>query len=137
MPDNASVTSWIAGLKQGDEDSAHALWQRYFEKLVRLAREHLGDGSRRVADEQDVAVSAFKSLCDFAALADREELWRLLTTITASKAGQQSRHFARQKRGSGDVRGDSVFAGARANRAEFRSFIATSKSVCINSPAKR
>ena len=87
MPDNASVTSWIAGLKQGDEDSAHALWQRYFEKLVRLTRERLGDGSRRVADEQDVAVSAFKSLCDFAALADREELWRLLTTITASKSG--------------------------------------------------
>ena len=118
MPDNLSVTSWIVGLKQGDEDASRALWHRYFAQLVRLARQRLGQSPRRVADEEDVAVSVFKSLCegaergDFESLNDREDLWRLLATITVRKAGQQIRRFTRQKRGGGQVRGDSVFAAA-------------------------
>ena len=118
MPDNLSVTSWIAGLKQGDEDAARALWHRYFAQLVKLARQRLGQSPRRVADEEDVAVSVFKSLCegaergDFESLNDREDLWRLLAPITVRKAGQQIRRFTRQKRGGGQVRGDSVFVAA-------------------------
>ena len=47
---------------------------------------------RRVADEDDVALSAFKSLCVGAArgrypiLTDRDDLWRLLIVIAARKA---------------------------------------------------
>jgi DNA-directed RNA polymerase specialized sigma24 family protein len=115
MADKQSVTGWLAGLKASDEEAAQALWRRYFDKLVALARRRLVESPRRVADEQDVALSVFKSLCQgaehgqFDRLQDREELWRLLVTITVRKADQQIRWHLRQKRGGGNVRGDSVF----------------------------
>lgn len=115
MADKQSVTGWLQALQDGDEGAADSLWRRYFEKLVHLARHRLGDSPRRVADEQDVAMSVFKSLCEgvergeFERLNDRDDLWRLLATITARKADQQVRWLMRQKRGGGEVRGDSVF----------------------------
>ena len=102
-------------LKQGDEQAAQALWQRYFGRLVGLARQRLGEGQRRVQDEDDIAVSVFKSLCeraergDLASLEGRDELWRLLATITVRKVAAQVRDATRQKRGGGLVRGDSVY----------------------------
>jgi DNA-directed RNA polymerase specialized sigma24 family protein len=42
-------------------------------------------------------------------LADRDDLWRLLVTITENKARDQIKQQRRQKRGAGQTRGDSVF----------------------------
>ncbi len=54
-----SVTVWIASLKAGEADAAQQLWQRYFEALVRLARDRLRGAPRTVADyEEDAALSA-------------------------------------------------------------------------------
>ena len=36
--DGGSVTRWIGGLRAGDGEAAQALWERYFDRLVRLAR---------------------------------------------------------------------------------------------------
>lgn len=58
-----SVSMWIRDLKSGDDAVADQLWNRYFSRLVGLARKHLGKQPRRVADEEDVALSVFKSLC--------------------------------------------------------------------------
>lgn len=117
MANSQSVTQWIQGLKGGDEQAANELWQRYFQRMAALARQRLGEGQRRVQDEDDIAVSVFKSLCeraqrgDLAGLAGRDELWRLLATITLRKVAGQIRDATRQKRGGGQVRGDSVFPG--------------------------
>jgi hypothetical protein len=54
-----SVTVWMASLKAGD--AAQKLWQRYFEALVRLARDRLRGAHRTVADAEDGALSAFDS----------------------------------------------------------------------------
>ena len=62
MAKGKSVTEWIGGVKRGDSDAAGQLWERYFGKLVRHARQKLEGYPRRVADEEDVALSAFKSL---------------------------------------------------------------------------
>ena len=116
MSNNQSVTWWIQGLKAGDEEAARELWQRYFQRMAGLARQRLGEHGRRVHDESDVAISVFKSLCEGAerghldAIGGRGDLWRLLATITARKVVQQVRKEGRQKRGGGQVRGDSVFA---------------------------
>jgi DNA-directed RNA polymerase specialized sigma24 family protein len=73
--------------------------------LVGLARQRLRGTARQVADEEDVALSAFDSFCRaaeqgrFADLADRDSLWRLLVVMTARKASQVRRHEGRQKRG--------------------------------------
>jgi DNA-directed RNA polymerase specialized sigma24 family protein len=105
-----SVTQWIGPLKAGDTEAVRALWQRYFDGLVRLARNRLGDAPRAAADEEDVALSAFHCLCRgasasrFSQLEDRDDLWRLLTTIVAQKAVDQQRHQGRHKRGGGRIR---------------------------------
>ena len=58
-----SVTLWISKLKRGDEQAAQQLWQRYCERLVQLASAKFRGAARRVADEEDMVVNAFDSLC--------------------------------------------------------------------------
>lgn len=112
-----SVSQWLGPLQQGNERAAQEIWEQYYAKLVALARKKLHI-ARRVADEEDVAISAFNSFYHGAAagkfpqLTDRDDLWRLLVTITARKARALERHNRAQKRGSGDVRGESVFRQA-------------------------
>jgi DNA-directed RNA polymerase specialized sigma24 family protein len=107
-----SVTQWIAQLRTGDDSAAGKLWERYFRRLAGLARKRLQDVPRLPADGEDVALSAFHSLCAgleqgrFPDLADRDSLWRLLVTITARKARQLVRDECRQKRGGGQVVGE-------------------------------
>jgi DNA-directed RNA polymerase specialized sigma24 family protein len=115
MSDDNSVSVWLGPLKEGDPQAAQEIWNRYFEKLVRLARKKLHGAARRVADEEDVALSAFHSFCEGAAqgkfprLDDRDNLWRVMVIITARKASRLTEHERRQKRGGGKQRGESVF----------------------------
>src|SRR4051812_38496320 len=101
MDDHGSVTLWLGALRAGDLDAAQPLWERYFARLVRLARARLHATPRADADEEDAALSAFDSFCDGAArgrlprLADRDELWRLLVVLTARKAAAQARRRRR------------------------------------------
>ena len=105
MTAQGSVTHWLDQLKAGDPAAAQPLWQRYFRRLVGLARRKLGGAARRAADEEDVALSAFDSFCRaaeagrFPQLADRNDLWHLLVVITARKARHLLRDEQRQKRG--------------------------------------
>jgi DNA-directed RNA polymerase specialized sigma24 family protein len=118
--EQGSVTRWLGELKAGDPAAAQPLWERYYARLVGLARARLR-GARRpgaVADEEDAALSAFDSFCAgiahgrFPRWADRDDLWRLLVVITARKAGAQRQRGRRQKRG-----GDRVFAEADLDAA--------------------
>ncbi len=114
MPDDSqgSITRWIADLKQGDLGAANGLWERYFTRMVDLARTRLRSSRGRDAgsDEEDAALSAFDSLCAglargrFPQLGDREDLWRLLVVITTRKVMAQTRRQLREKRGGGSVR---------------------------------
>ena len=118
-PDD-SVSQWIDGLKAGEEAAAARLWQRYYRRLLGLARKKLGDSPRRVADEEDVVLSAFQSFCQrvkegrFPNLRDRDDLWRVIVRITERKAYAQMRDQARKKRGSGLVAGESAFMDCQA-----------------------
>jgi len=122
MPD-ASVSGWLDGLRAGDEADIQRLWDRYFQQLVRLAGKKLPGHARREFDEEDVALSAFHSFCErvgrgqFPQLADREDLWRLLVTITARKAVSSVRHQNRKKRGAGKVQGESAFLQGGGDKA--------------------
>jgi RNA polymerase sigma factor (sigma-70 family) len=100
-----SITQWIEQLREGDASAAQKLWEAYFQRMVNLARRRLEGTSRRMADEEDVAVSAFRSFCTgardgrFTQLTDRTNLWPLLIAITANKAVDQIRYNNRAKRG--------------------------------------
>ena len=107
MSDGASVTHWIHEVKAGAEGEAQQrLWERYFDRLVALARSKLG-GLRGWEDSEDVALSAMKTFFQrashnrFPQLGDRTALWPLLVTITVRKAASVQRSQLAQKR---DVR---------------------------------
>jgi DNA-directed RNA polymerase specialized sigma24 family protein len=104
-PSGGSVTHWLQGLQAGDPAAVQPLWERYFRRLVGLARANLQSTRRQAADEEDVALSAFDSFCrhaergHFPQLADRDSLWRLLVVLTARKAAHLARDQGRHKRG--------------------------------------
>jgi hypothetical protein len=56
MSATGSVSHWIRQLQAGDPAAAEPLWQRYFRRLVGLARARLRGAPRRAADEEDVAL---------------------------------------------------------------------------------
>jgi DNA-directed RNA polymerase specialized sigma24 family protein len=119
MTSPGSVTTWIEQLRAGNREAAQRLWDRYFPRLVGLARKRLQDlgVSRRAAGEEDVALSAFDSFYRaaeqgrFPQLGNRDELWAVLVCITARKALDLRDHERRQKRGGGRVEGESVLDG--------------------------
>ncbi len=118
---NESVSQWIDGIRAGDDAAAAKLWQRYYQRLVSLARKKLGRAPRRVADEEDVVLSAFQSFCQrarknlFPDLRDRNDLWHLIVRITERKACDQLRGQMRKKRGSGLVAGESALIDHQAS----------------------
>ncbi len=112
-----SVTQWVNDLKAGDRgEAARLLWQRYFERLARLAQARLRAIARGTADGEDVALSVFDSFFQgiadgrFPQLADRDDLWKLLTTIALRKASNQRRREGQIKRGGGRVIGAGDYA---------------------------
>jgi DNA-directed RNA polymerase specialized sigma24 family protein len=121
--DGGSVTIWIGHLKAGDQVAAHHLWDRYFRRMVSLARRRI-QVARPVGaaeDEEDAALSAFESLClgaargQFSQLDDRGDLWQLLVVITTRKAVDQVKRRCRQKRGGGRVLDESALVGDHAS----------------------
>ena len=88
-----ATTIWISRLKEGDREAVGPIWDRYFRRLVWLARARLQGLPRRPGDpdEEDIALSVFNSLWRgiergrFPRLNDRTDLWRLLVFITAQK----------------------------------------------------
>src|SRR5262245_47307222 len=117
-PDPGPITRLIERLRADAPEAARALWERFASRLLAVARQRLGAASRRVADEEDVAVVAFERFLRgarggrFPRLNDRDDLWAILFTLTARQAAQQARDQGRDKRGGGEVRGDSALAGA-------------------------
>jgi RNA polymerase sigma factor (sigma-70 family) len=113
MSSDGSVTRWVAALRAGDPASAQPLWERYYRRLVSLARQKLRSARRREADEEDVVQGAFHSFFQglargrFPQLNDRDDLWRLLVVITARKALDQLAHEHAKRRGGGTLQGES------------------------------
>lgn len=114
MSQEPQITDLMIRIRQGDEDAAQVLWDNYFHKLVRRATGELGR-HQRMADGEDAALSAFNSFLrgmeegDFAWLRNRQDLWKLLVTITVRKAWGHLRHEHCEKRGGGGVYGESAF----------------------------
>ena len=107
--DKGSVSGWVSQLQAGDVAAAQRLWERYFRRMVRLARTRLR-AAGIPGEEEDVALSAFASFCQaagqrrFPQLANRDDLWRLLVTLTARKVWHRRRLEQSQKRGGGLMR---------------------------------
>jgi DNA-directed RNA polymerase specialized sigma24 family protein len=110
MSTDGSVTTWLHALTAGDGEVAQLLWERYYSRMVELARHKLRASVRRAADEEDVALSAFHNFCQaaiakrFPRLSNRDDLWQLLVVLTARKALDQRKYETRQKRADNATR---------------------------------
>jgi DNA-directed RNA polymerase specialized sigma24 family protein len=122
--DDGSVTRLIGNLKAGDDTAAQQLWERYFHRLVHLARSRLRSARRAgaIEDEEDAALSAFDSFCRgvdrgrFPQLTDRDDLWRLLVVLTVRKALDQIERQGAAKRGSNNQVGEFTLRDGGDNR---------------------
>lgn len=104
---DASVTLWLKKLEEGHDNAATRLWDLFFERLVQLVQRRLAGSHDRLADAEDIALSAFASFCRgvenkrFPELKDRHGLWALLVSITIHKLLHVQRDQNRLKRGRG------------------------------------
>ena len=112
----------IRQLGDGDDQALEIIWQNYFSRLVSLARKRLASRVRRSVDEEDVVVSAMFSFCrgmeagKFPKIEDRNDLWKILVTLTSRKACSKHKYEFAEKRGGfrGEegghrCRGESMF----------------------------
>jgi DNA-directed RNA polymerase specialized sigma24 family protein len=111
MSSSSSVTAWIGRVKAGDRDAAQQLWERYFKRLVGLARVKLPANRRKYDEHEDVAISAMKSFLlraengRFPDLQSRDNLWALLATITVRKAWKVTRRKVVTEKGESALGG--------------------------------
>ncbi len=124
MPDSdlQSVTLWVEDLKQGDATAAERIWYLYQQQLVNVARRRLVGMPLRMADEEDVVLEAFAAFLrgvgkeHFFEFRNRRDLWQALVRLVDCSAKDCRRRSKTKKRGSGQVRGESVFERATIGR---------------------
>ncbi len=62
-----SITRWLRGLKAGRPEAVEAIWRRYYDRVLAVARDRLRGGPHQaVEDGEDVALSALHGLADAA-----------------------------------------------------------------------
>ena len=107
------LTELLPLLPAGDDQAARAVFDRYSERLVRLANQHL---SRKLAgrvDGEDVVQSVFRTFFRRGTegefhIDSSAQLWQLLVTITILKARAKARHHTADKRDAGAERAVEV-----------------------------
>lgn len=111
MQSEGSITVYLQKLREGDRDAARVLWDRYFRRLVGLARDRLRGFPDGHDAAEDVALSAFDSvyrraeLGQYERLDDRGNLWSLLFVVTVRKAIDHARREVRRPDAAGRISG--------------------------------
>lgn len=104
-----SVSMALQDLRDNRRSAIDQIWQKYFPRLLLLARSTLRHLPHRFEDAEEAVQSAFVSFWQKLTtegvrdVLDRNSLWRLLATMTARKAKQIVRKDFAQKRGQGAV----------------------------------
>jgi RNA polymerase sigma-70 factor, ECF subfamily len=80
------------------EDASRALFERFSQRLIGLARCHLDARLKNKVDPEDVVQSAYKSFflrygSEQLASQEAEALWSLLTLITLRKCADRARYY--------------------------------------------
>ena len=115
--DNESFEELLDAMQKGEDEAFTTFFNRHYDQLVQFAKKKLGSFPLRTFDADDVAQSAMKSL--FKSLRENRyeaqnsiEIWQILITITKNKLLDRRRRQQAQKRGGGNVRGESIWAQA-------------------------
>jgi DNA-directed RNA polymerase specialized sigma24 family protein len=115
-----SVTGWVRLTKQGDDDAAQKLWERYFQRIVQLAHRRI-EGFSAAFDAEDVALSTFDQVIRamreerLETLADRCDLWQILRINAMRRASDRFRTEGAAKRGGGRAASETHRQARRIN----------------------
>jgi RNA polymerase sigma-70 factor (ECF subfamily) len=90
-------------LRAGDQDAAREVFQRFADRLIRLAKRRFDAVMRRKVDPEDVVQSAYKSFFHRYAAGKLEvhdwgKLWSLLVTITVRKCLDRVEYHRAERR---------------------------------------
>lgn len=106
MGDKEPAAELVLRYQDGDDTAADELFQRYSERLARLAATMLSERMRVREDPEDIVASAFRTF--FRRTRDGEfridhttALWQLLTQITRRKVLKKVSFHTKQKRDVG------------------------------------
>lgn len=117
---DGSITRLIPGVRAGDQVAVAELWKRYVFRVRGVAKPIVSGMPPGAGDLDDVTQSAFDAFFNAAAdgratnLHGRDDLWRLLATISRRKATDRVRRETRQRRGGGVRAGEEPVANAPA-----------------------
>lgn len=105
----------VAAFKAGSEAAARELFDRYCEKLMRLARRRIGQRMATRVDPEDVIQSAFRTFFvhvrnDDFTFQHENDLFKLLVRLTVNKALRQIAHHRAAKRDPGRETGQGTEA---------------------------
>ena len=103
MSPSDSFNDVMIGLNAGDEVAAAAVFNRFVQRLIALARLQLDARLRQKIDPEDVLQSVFRSFFQRQAdgqftLQGWDSLWSLLTVITVRKCRNVAEHFHAARR---------------------------------------
>ncbi len=122
---NEPVSQWIEQLATSDREAADRLWQHFCRRLMNFARNRLSPTSRRVYDEEDAAISAFRSLCRgiesnrYPDISSRDNLWALLVVIAGRKIANRKRFDRQTKRAIGSTLTEDLFQSPSSEDGTF------------------
>ena len=125
MNDDDPVSVWIGQLKTADQSAARKVWEHFAAQLCTMARAKLHSDTRKLYDEEDAALSMFRSVCagmvagKFPDLNDRNSLWGLMLVITTQKISNRHRFDRQQRRDIRRTVTDSVFCHPDDSRLDF------------------
>lgn len=135
MAGHESVTDFFNRVREGDADAVTPLWNRFFPRIMGLAKKTLGQHRAAASSgADDAAQSAFFSFYqrvgrgEFSGALDRDDLWRLLATITVCKVRKNIRKESAEKRGGGNIVNQSALEDGDSDTAAFDRFMADTPS---------
>lgn len=118
MAETDSFRDVMARLRAGDQAAAREIFQRFVDRLIRLARSRFDGILRRKVDPEDVVQSAYKSFFHRYGegkldVQDWGNLWGLLTMITLRKCLDRIEYHRAECR---DVKRDAATQAGAAGR---------------------
>ena len=95
--------SLASRVKDGDQDAAHVLYERYVQRVFGLVDSKLGSKLRATTDAEDIVQSVFRSMFRGVQAGNYEvepgsTLWNLLAVISLSKLRRRAHHQTAQRR---------------------------------------
>jgi RNA polymerase sigma factor (sigma-70 family) len=105
-PSDSSFQDWMKRLRSGDDMAATHVFQRFADRLIRLAQARIGNRLKGKVEAGDVVQSVYRSFFvrntqgsyeDYG-LNNWDSLWSLLALITVGKCAKKVRDLHAQKR---------------------------------------